>query len=81
MLPDKLGSVPTFGILLANILSGTLIELAPTLRTHCHTGTELALSGILAGQANAVIEAFQQWVNFDRPTQRDDWVLLTGTVT
>jgi ribosomal protein L11 methyltransferase len=81
MLPDKLGSVPTFGILLANILSGTLIELAPTLRTHCHAGTELALSGILAGQATAVIEAFQQWVNFDRPTQRDDWVLLTGTVT
>lgn len=81
VLPDELGHGQSFDILLANLLSGTLIDLAPALRDHCHAGTTVALSGILTKQADSVTAAFGEWVDFDPPTRRDDWVLLTGIVT
>lgn len=69
-----------YDVLLANILSGTLIELAPTLRSLCRTGTTIALSGILTEQANAVADVYQAWCDMNSPVERDGWVLLTGTV-
>ena len=81
MLPDELANSQTFDILLANILSGTLIDLAPSLRGHCHAGTTIALSGILTQQAESVTAAFRDWVEFAQPIQHDGWVLLTGITT
>jgi len=65
----------------ANILSGTLIELAAELKRYCHSGTRIALSGILADQTASVTAAYRPWVEFEQPIERDDWVLLSGTVT
>lgn len=72
---------PKFDRIVANILSGTLIDLAAELRGFSHTGTRIALSGILTDQIDSVIAAYEPWVDFDPPIERDDWALLSGTVT
>ena len=79
--PDDLAPGRRFDAVVANILSGTLIELAPTFKMHCRAGTAIALSGILAEQGAAVTAAFAEWVAFDPPMERGGWVLLSGTVT
>ncbi len=70
----------TFDRIVANILSGTLIELADELQSFCHTGTRIALSGILTHQTASVAAAYRPWVELELPIERDDWALLTGTV-
>lgn len=69
-----------FDRLIANILSGTLIELAAELRGFCRTGTRIALSGILTDQTASVAAAYRPWVALEPPFVRDDWALLAGTV-
>jgi len=69
-----------FDRIVANILSSTLIELATELRGFCHTGTRIALSGILTDQTESVTAAYRPWVEFELPIERDDWALLSGTV-
>jgi len=78
--PDALPDSTKCDVLVANILSGTLIDLAPTLRQHCHAGTAIALSGILTEQAESVAAAYREWAQMQAPTEREGWVLLTGTV-
>lgn len=77
---DSVAPGASFAILVANILSGPLVRLAPGLRQHTGPGTQVALSGILSHQAPEVIAAFLPWVNLAVADARDDWVLLAGTV-
>jgi len=77
--PAGLEAAAAFDVVVANILSGTLMELAPVLRKHCRTGTTIALSGILKEQAEAVADAYRGWCDMNVPVERDGWVLLTGT--
>ncbi|WP_163649105.1 50S ribosomal protein L11 methyltransferase [Modicisalibacter sp. 'Wilcox'] len=68
-----------FAVVLANILAGPLVELAPTIAGHVAPGGRLALSGILAHQAEDVLAAYRdQGLAMDEPVERDGWVLLTG---
>jgi ribosomal protein L11 methyltransferase len=69
----------TFDIVVANILSSALMVLAPVLAKYCKTGAKLALSGILESQTDALTARYSEWFNMDTPTQKDAWVLLTGT--
>ncbi|MCS4503460.1 50S ribosomal protein L11 methyltransferase [Arhodomonas aquaeolei] len=62
----------------ANILSGVLIELAPVLVRCCRPGGRLVLSGVLAGQAASVAEAFRPEVTLEVSAPRDGWVRLEG---
>ena len=71
--------VERFDIVVANILAGSLIDLAPTLATHCTAGARVALSGILATQAAMVREACAPWLTLSLAGEADGWVLLTGT--
>ncbi|SFR60570.1 [LSU ribosomal protein L11P]-lysine N-methyltransferase [Marinobacter daqiaonensis] len=64
--------------LLANILAGPLIELAPTLARKVRPGGNLVLSGILAQQARSVMAAYEPWFIMDEPVQREEWIRLTG---
>ena len=66
-------------ILLANILSNTLIELGPTLDKLMRPGAKLAITGILADQADSVIAAWSEWADMAVGDQVEDWILLTGT--
>ncbi len=69
----------TFDIVVANILSGPLTQLAPTLAQYVIAGGDIVLSGILRGQADAVLEAYAQ-NGFDMgiTVHQQDWVMLHG---
>jgi len=65
-------------IMLANILSGTLIELAGSLAELTKPGGDLLLSGILKEPADDVTDAYSAYFKMDAKLERDNWVLLHG---
>ncbi len=66
-------------VVLANILAGPLRELAPRLAPLVKNGGSLVLSGILAEQADAVMDAYYEYgFVFETPTEREGWVRLVG---
>ena len=68
-----------YDIVVANILSGPLAELAPALAGHTKTGGDIVLSGILREQADTVTQAYSSFFDMDAPVFEEDWVLLHGT--
>lgn len=68
-------------VVVANILAGTLIELAPRILAMVRPGGRLALSGILAEQTDAVAAAYAEpgAIRFSPAVLRDGWALLHGT--
>jgi ribosomal protein L11 methyltransferase len=66
-------------ILLANILAGPLVELAPELTPRVKPGGLLCLSGILHSQAQAVVDAYSDAFDFAPWRTRDEWVCLSAT--
>jgi ribosomal protein L11 methyltransferase len=77
-LPGALPKDAQFDVLLANILMGPLIELAPTLTGHVRPGGQLVLSGLLAEQAEGVMAAYAANFDFDAPAIKDGWARLTA---
>lgn len=77
-LPGALPAGTRFDVLLANILMGPLIELAPILTAHTQPGGQLALSGILAEQAEGVIDAYAAEFDFDPVVTQDGWARLSA---
>ncbi|MCB1618521.1 MAG: 50S ribosomal protein L11 methyltransferase, partial [Pseudomonadales bacterium] len=65
-------------LLLANILAGPLITLAPHLSQRLAPGGTLVLSGLLAEQVEAVAAAYRPWFDLAAPTFAQEWVLLSG---
>ena len=65
-------------VLLANILSRTLVDLAPRLTGLLVPGGVLALSGILHDQAGEVAAAYAQRFRLEPPRVREDWTLIAG---
>jgi len=72
------GSPPQYDIVAANILSGPLAELAPTLASHTKPGGDIVLSGILKEQAETVRNTYSEYFAMDEPLFEEDWVLLHG---
>ena len=60
----------------ANILAGPLIELAPLLTAACEPGGDLLLSGLLKTQAYAVKAAYTSSFDMVRVVGRDDWCCI-----
>jgi ribosomal protein L11 methyltransferase len=60
----------------ANILAGPLIELAPTLTGACEPGGYLLLSGLLKTQAYAVKAAYAAAFAIVQVVERDDWCCI-----
>ena len=69
---------PAADILLANILAGPLIELAPTFAAAVRPGGKLVISGILATQGAAVAAAYEPWFELNPPAAREDWLRIDG---
>ncbi|MCK4705315.1 MAG: 50S ribosomal protein L11 methyltransferase, partial [Gammaproteobacteria bacterium] len=67
-----------YEVVVANILSGPLVELAPTLAGHTLAGGDIVLSGILAEQADSIIDAYTPYFKMDAPLVEGDWVLIHG---
>ena len=65
-------------VLVANILAGPLVALAPQLATLVKSGGRLALSGILAEQGDEVAAAYADTFDLDPIASRDGWVRITG---
>jgi ribosomal protein L11 methyltransferase len=77
-LPPGLEAGAEYDLVLANILSGPLTELAPTLAKHCRPGGDIVLSGILSDQAESVRSAYSGYFHMAATETLDDWVLLHG---
>ena len=75
--PDQQALVPV-DYLMANILSGPLIELEPKFTSLIQPGGQLLLSGILTEQKQQIIEAYQQHFILDAVKIRDDWCRVSG---
>jgi len=69
-----------YDLVLANILAGVLIELAPRLTELLKIGGTLVLSGVLERQLDEVLAAYSGFV-FGDPSVRDAWVMVEGTKT
>ncbi|WP_126456912.1 50S ribosomal protein L11 methyltransferase [Sulfuriflexus mobilis] len=78
-LPHELHDDERFDVVLANILAGPLVELAPSLCQALRPGGLIALSGILQEQAMAVREAYTAYCDMDEPVTEGDWFRLSGT--
>ncbi len=76
--PQALPTEPV-DCLLANILAGPLMALAPHFAALVKPGGALVLSGILADQVEDVTAAFRPWFDLKPPRQREEWALLAGT--
>jgi ribosomal protein L11 methyltransferase len=61
---------------MANILAGPLIELAPTLTEACEPGGYLLLSGLLKTQAYEVKAAYGHAFDMVQVVERDDWCCI-----
>lgn len=65
-------------VLVANILAGPLVSLAPQLATLVKPGGRLALSGILEEQGEEVAAAYADTFELDPIAIQDGWVRITG---
>jgi ribosomal protein L11 methyltransferase len=65
-------------IMIANILAGPLVALAPTLINLIKPQGKICLSGILSHQAQAVMDAYKHVIDFEPVAQQEEWVRLTG---
>lgn len=65
-------------LLIANILAGPLVELAPRFAGAVRAGGRIALSGLLVEQAEAVTAAYRPWFDIGTAATRDGWALLAG---
>ena len=61
---------------MANILAGPLIELAPKLTAACEPGGFLLLSGLLKTQAYEVKAAYAHGFDMVQVVERDDWCCI-----
>ena len=77
-LPEQMPAEYRCDVLVANILAGPLVELAGQLASYCRPGGSLALSGILAEQAESVRNAYAPWFDLNPTTQQGDWVRIDG---
>lgn len=83
-LPSELVTDPAqqYDLVIANILAEVIIELRDTLLHHLKPAGTLLLTGILASQAQRVIEAFGEEFDFvqtnSKHQDKGHWALLTG---
>jgi ribosomal protein L11 methyltransferase len=72
------GDVGLVDGMMANILAGTLIQLAEFLSLHVKSGGWILLSGILREQADAVVAAYTPWFRDFDVAAEGDWVRVTA---
>jgi ribosomal protein L11 methyltransferase len=76
-LPDALPA-GDYDLVLANILAGPLVALAPLLASRTRAGGRVLLSGILRSQADDVAAAYAPDFETSMSGVEEDWVLVEG---
>jgi ribosomal protein L11 methyltransferase len=78
-LHDSAESLPRgVDVLLSNILSGPLCELAPRFADLVRPDGDLVLAGLLEQEVSDVTRAYDAWFDIRRFGQREGWVGLCG---
>ena len=78
---DDAASLPQgVDVVMANILAGTLVELAPRLCGLLRPGGQLVLAGILRQQVHEVRAGFAERLELSVFAERDGWSAMTGTL-
>jgi ribosomal protein L11 methyltransferase len=76
---DQADTLPgEVNVVIANILAGTLVELAPRLYALLAPGGQLVLAGILRQQVHEVRAGFAPWLDMTVFAERDGWSALAG---
>jgi ribosomal protein L11 methyltransferase len=65
-------------IVVANILAGPLVELAPRLAASTRLAGAIILAGMLESQSESVARAYEPWFHMSEFASRDGWTALTG---
>ncbi|QNH22972.1 50S ribosomal protein L11 methyltransferase [Xanthomonas sp. GW] len=68
----------TYPVVVANILASALDALAPTLAERVAPGGRIALSGILHGQEQELLQRYAPWFEQLRSEQDGDWMRIDG---
>lgn len=76
-LPEQLPQQQA-DVVVANILAGPLVQLAPRITSLVRPGGRLALSGILAEQAEEVRIAYADAFELEPTAEKDGWVRIGG---
>ncbi|MGO4552395.1 50S ribosomal protein L11 methyltransferase [Lysobacter sp. 2RAF19] len=76
-LPDD-EPVAQYPVVVANILASALDALAETLASRVAPGGRIALSGILSGQEDALLDRYGEWFDALAVAQEGDWVRIDG---
>ena len=71
--PDR-----TFDIVVANILSNPLKLMASMLTSKVKPGGRIALSGVLARQADEVAAVYAPYIEIEVWREHEGWVCLSG---
>lgn len=77
-LPRKGVKIAAADIVVANILTNPLKVLAPLLAQTVRMGGKIALSGVLATQAEETLIVYRQWFDIDIAAEYEGWVCLAG---
>lgn len=70
--------VQTYPVVVANILASALDALAETLASRVAPGGRIALSGILHGQEDELLQRYAAWFDDLVATRQDDWMRIDG---
>ncbi len=65
-------------LLIANILAGPLVDLAPRFADLVKPGGQILLSGILKTQLDDIQLSYKPYFELDPDNYRDDWVCVSG---
>ncbi|WP_312317425.1 50S ribosomal protein L11 methyltransferase [Stenotrophomonas sp.] len=68
----------TYPVVVANILASALDALAEVLAARVAPGGRIALSGILHGQEDELLQRYAAWFDQLEATREDDWMRITG---
>jgi len=77
-LPEALPEGIVADVLVANILAGPLRELSTQIECLVKSDGALALSGILAPQAEGLNAVYGQWFTMDDAQIKEEWARLSG---
>ena len=76
-MPEDFMDAPA-DVLVANILAGPLVELAPRFAASLKPLGSFALSGILEEQQHELLDRYREWFDALVVTTRDGWVRIAG---
>lgn len=77
-LPHELPEELEADLIIANILTQPLVQLAPLFSTLSRSGGKIVLSGILAQDAEMIRHIYSESYTMEKPVFKEGWALLVG---